>query len=93
MEKLTTRTGEFMTYDSDVSEEDKVKAEEKNKRIQEKLQQLGTELESTQDCNKLTQEDMARKHQNRGNVLRDKYRRIPGRSGDTKDRVNEFENL
>ncbi|XP_033127927.1 radixin-like [Anneissia japonica] len=89
MEKLTMRTEEVKT---NISEEERVKAEEKTKRFQEKLQQLGSELESTQDNDKLTQEDVLHKGTTRRNS-REKYRRISGRSGDTKNRVNEFENL
>ncbi|CAH1226538.1 RDX [Branchiostoma lanceolatum] len=74
------------------SEEDRQTFQDKNKMMKDKLKELGKELEIAKDENKLTRNDQL----NAENVKagRDKYKTLKLiRSGNTKQRIDEFEAL
>ncbi|XP_033127874.1 radixin-like [Anneissia japonica] len=77
---------------NDRSEEDRITEAEKNKRFKEQLKQLGSELENAKDEDKVTNTDKL--HQQNVRAGRDKYKTLKQiRAGNTKDRIDEFENM
>ncbi|XP_071956682.1 radixin-like [Antedon mediterranea] len=85
-----------LTMDADLandrSEEERVTQAEKSKRMKEQLKQLSSELSLATNEEKMTDEDKL----HAGNVRagRDKYKTLRQiRSGNTKTRIDEFENM
>ncbi|XP_071801059.1 radixin-like [Asterias amurensis] len=76
----------------DQSELERVTNAEKNKRLQEQLDMLKIELKETQDSKFQTDNDKL--HQENVKAGRDKYKTLKQiRLGNTKQRVDEFENM
>ncbi len=76
----------------DQSELERVTTAEKNKRLQEQLDMLKQELKETQDSKFQTDNDKL--HQENVKAGRDKYKTLKQiRLGNTKQRVDEFENM
>ncbi|TUE36589.1 putative ribonuclease ZC3H12B [Bagarius yarrelli] len=74
----------------DRSEEERMTEAEKNERVQKHLQALSTELANARDETKKTQNDMI--HAENVRAGRDKYKTLRQiRSGNTKQRIDEFE--
>jgi len=77
---------------NDRTEEDRVTAAEKSRILQEQLQQLQAELAATKDDRKVS--EMDKLHMNNVKVGRDKYKTLRQiRQGNTKQRIDEFENM
>ncbi|XP_053533181.1 moesin a [Ictalurus punctatus] len=74
----------------DRSEEERMTEAEKNERVQKHLQALSTELANARDETKKTQNDII--HAENVRAGRDKYKTLRQiRSGNTKQRIDEFE--
>ncbi|XP_065185265.1 radixin-like [Sycon ciliatum] len=74
------------------ADDDRLSLAEKNKRMQQQLRELGSQLASTKDATKLTKEDKL--HQENQKAGRDKYKTLRQiRQGNTKTRIEEFENM
>ncbi|GAA6099574.1 moesin a [Tachysurus ichikawai] len=74
----------------DRSEEERMTEAEKNERVQKHLQTLSTELANARDETKKTQNDII--HAENVRAGRDKYKTLRQiRSGNTKQRIDEFE--
>ncbi|CAG0922249.1 unnamed protein product [Notodromas monacha] len=72
--------------------EDRITLQEKNERLQNQLKKLKSDLEETRDEQKETQMD--RLHKENVKMGRDKYKTLREiRKGNTKRRVDQFENL
>ncbi|XP_065197756.1 moesin-like [Sycon ciliatum] len=71
---------------------DKLSLAEKNRRMQDQLKKLGSQLATAKDSSKLTKTDML--HQENQKAGREKYKTLRQiRSGNTRSRVDEFENM
>lgn len=71
-------------------EEDRLTAQQKDKRIQDQLKALSAELSSSKDQTRVTKNDLL--HQDNVSKGRDKYKTLKQiRQGNTKQRVDMFE--
>lgn len=87
-------TADLGEYDADIPrpEEERQTLAEKNDRLQQQLKMLSKELADSKDESKLTRNDIL--HQENVKQGRDKYKTLREiRKGNTKRRVDQFENM